>query len=64
MRGIEEKDIENMPKMLISYASEMRREAFLFLCNMSTNEIPDSELKTLDEVPVDADLISRFLPPL
>ena len=31
MRGIEEKDIENVPKMLISYASEMRREAFCFL---------------------------------
>jgi hypothetical protein len=31
MRGIEEKDIENMPKMFTSHASEMCREAFCFL---------------------------------
>jgi hypothetical protein len=35
LRGIEEKDIENMPKMLTSHASEMRREAFFFLHHVS-----------------------------
>jgi hypothetical protein len=47
MRGIEEKDIENMPKILTSHASENGAVRRFVSCTMPTNEILDSISKMI-----------------
>src|SRR2546430_13901250 len=55
---------EITPKMLISHVCERRRGAFCFLQHGTKNETSDGKSRMLDEMPIDADLIPRILPPL